>query len=84
MQRGRQGVFKRFLLPPLDSKTKIKKLRKDNMNYLIKNGRKIICTQLVIIALVVLAQASVEPLANKINEVANQFSTDYYQPKLTK
>lgn len=41
------------------------------------NWKKIIVVQLVIISSLIIAEKSVSLLSNKINEVANQYNTNY-------
>lgn len=51
---------------------------------LIKHWKKILITQIVIIASVVIAMQSVVWLSNQINSTANQYATNYSTIKLNK
>lgn len=50
----------------------------------IRKGKKIIITQIVIIAAVVIAGQAVGWLSNQINNTANQYATNYNTIKLNK
>lgn len=47
------------------------------MHRILSKWRKIVAIQIVVIAVLIIAAFSVAPLSNLINDVANQYATNY-------